>query len=142
VAINSADRSVSGCTLPPLPSPMNGNASWDDNNPSDTALSALVRLIDALAGKVAEGVSVIIVESNEGAAVNRSKHYGGNPKVTRDLILRRLTNLFGSRERAGEFACAKVIAVDDAALLTHFRSVRRKNKTVTYQKRLTKLIYV
>ena len=166
VPIDSADRRDSGCILPPLPNPMNGDAAWDGNNPSDTALRALVetaqyrivvtqqgvtfpcavdpsydvRLIDALARKVADGVSVTIVESNEGASANLSEQYGGNPRVTRDLLLRRLTKLVGSRDRAEELACAslvvapfrfsdaptwpngkvpghhaKVIAVDDAA---------------------------
>jgi len=103
VPIDSADRRDSGCILPPLPNPMNGDPSWDGNNPSDTALRALVetaqfkvvvtqqgvifpcavdpsydvRLIDALARKVADGVSVTIVESNEGAAANVSEQYGG-----------------------------------------------------------------
>ena len=166
VSITSSDRSDSGCNLPPLPNPMNGNAAWDGNNPSDTALRALVataqrkvvisqqdlifpcaidpsydvRLIDALVGKVANGVPVTVVVSNEGAAANVSEQYGGNPKVTRDLLVRRLTKLVGSPQRAAELACAnlvvapfrfsdaatwpngkapghhaKVIAVDDAA---------------------------
>ncbi|MFM8861781.1 MAG: hypothetical protein ACKOIA_04890, partial [Acidimicrobiia bacterium] len=166
VRIDSADRKDSGCDLPPLPNPMNGDAVWDGNNPSDTALRALVgaaqrkvvisqqslifpcainpsydvRLVDAIVRKVAEGVSVTVVESNEGAAANLSEQYGGNPKVTRDLLMKRLTKLVGSPQRATELACAnlvvapfrfsdaatwpngkapghhaKVIAVDDAA---------------------------
>ncbi|MBU3702076.1 MAG: hypothetical protein FGM58_08540 [Acidimicrobiia bacterium] len=166
VRIDSADRKDSGCNLPPLPNPMNGDAVWDGNNPSDTALRALVataqrkvvisqqdlifpcaidpsydvRLVDALVGKVAAGVPVTVVVSNEGAAANLSEQYGGNPRVTRDLLMRRLTKLVGSPQRAAELACAnlvvapfrfsdaatwpngkspghhaKVIAVDDAA---------------------------
>lgn len=166
VRIDSADRKDSGCDLPPIPNLLNGDAAWDGNNPSDTALRALVaaaqrkvviaqqdlifpcaidpsydvRLVDALVGKVAAGVPVTVVVSNEGAAVNLFEQYGGSPRVTRDLLMRRLTKLVGSPERAAELACAnlvvapfrfsdaatwpngavpghhaKVIAVDDAA---------------------------
>ena len=135
VAISADDRSDSGCLLPPLPNPMNGDAAWDGNNPSDTALRALVasaqtkvvvtqqdvifpcatdpsydvRLIDGLASKVAEGVSVTIVVSSEGAAANVSEQYGGNPAAVRNLLMKRLTKLVGSAQQANELACRNLV---------------------------------
>lgn len=166
--VSPADRRDSGCILPPLPNPMNGDSSWDGNNPSDTALRALVesaeskvvisqqdlifpcakdpsydvRLIDALARKVRDGIPVTIAVSNPGATISLFEQYPGDPAPARAIIMKRLTLLKGSPELAREAAClslrvapfrfsslarwpgstapglhAKVVAVDDAAVL-------------------------
>ncbi len=135
ITISAADRRDSGCTVPPLPNPMNGDASWDGNNPSDTALRALVasaqfkvviaqqevifpcafapsydvRLLDALAKKVADGVSVTVVVSNPGAAINTSEQYGGDPDAVKKVIMKRLTTLVGSAAEATELACSNLV---------------------------------
>jgi phosphatidylserine/phosphatidylglycerophosphate/cardiolipin synthase-like enzyme len=163
---SSSDRSDSGCTVPPLPNPMNGNAQWDGNNPSDTALRALVesaksrivigqqefvfpclrdpsydlRLTDAVARKVADGVRVRVVISNAGGAINSTETYSAEPALTQQVIMKRLVRITGSQAKADAAACkwlvvapfrysdnatwpdgnppalhGKVIAVDDAA---------------------------
>ncbi len=129
--VSDADRRDSGCFLPPLPNPMNGNAGWDGNNPSDTAIRALVesayseviigqqemtfgcatspsydvRLFDALARKVRDGVKVTLVVSNPNGAINTSEQYGANPPDTMKVMMKRLTRLMGSRAAASEAAC-------------------------------------
>ena len=166
--VSRADRRDSGCILPPLPNPMNGDPEWDGNNPSDTALRALidsaeskvvisqqnlifpcakdpsydVRLIDAIARKVRDGVQVTIAISDEGAKINFSEQYGGSPQASLDLVMKRLEKLMGSASLARAAARrsldvapfrfstlnrwvasttpslhAKVIAVDDEAVL-------------------------
>jgi len=132
---SAADRRDSGCILPPLPNPMNGDSAWDGRNPSDTALRALVnsadsrivigqqmftfgcasepsfdlRLVDAVARKVAAGVRVRIVESNAGANINLIEAYGASPAATKAVIMKRLQRITGSAEEAREAACRSLI---------------------------------
>lgn len=166
--VSAADRRDSGCIVPPLPNPMNGDPSWDGNNPSDTALRALVesaesnvvisqqdlifpcakdpsydvRLVDAIARKVRDGIPVTIAVSNPKATITLFEQYPGDPAPARAVIMKRLTALMGSRDLATRAACrslavapfrlsslatwpgggapglhAKVIAVDDSAVL-------------------------
>lgn len=147
---------------------MNGDASWDGNNPSDTAIRALVgsaeskvvisqqdmvfpcakdpsydvRLMDAIARKVRDGISMTIAVSNPRASISLFEQYPGDPGPTRAVITKRFTALMGSAERATRAACrsllvapfrfssldkwpgstapglhAKVIAVDDSAVM-------------------------
>ena len=161
-----ADRYDSRCIVPPVPNPMNGDAAWDGRNPSDTALRALVdsattkvvigqqemtfpcstsasydlRLIDAIARKVAAGVQVDIVVSNPNSNINSTEDYLADPNATKTVVMKRLTKLLGSSQAASDAACrslmiaplrvsasptwpngkepalhGKVIAVDDAA---------------------------
>ncbi|MBU6330717.1 MAG: hypothetical protein KGR18_12295, partial [Acidobacteria bacterium] len=160
------DRYDSRCVVPPIPNPMNGDAAWDGRNPSDTALRALVssattkivigqqemtlpcatsssydlRLIDAIAAKVAAGVKVTIVVSNPKSNINTTEDYLADPTNSKTVIMKRLTKLMGSKQAARDAACAsltiaplrvstlatwpngsqpalhgKVISVDDAA---------------------------
>lgn len=129
--VSAADRRDSGCYIPPLPNPMNGDPTWDGNNPSDTALRALVasaeskvvitqqmltfacattpsydvRLIDNLARKVREGIPVTIVVSNKGGAINTSEQYGADPVADLGVVMKRLTKLMGSKDLARQAAC-------------------------------------
>jgi len=164
--VSKEDRRDSGCIIPPLPNPMNGDPAWDGANPSDTALRALVesaterivigqqeavfgcardpsydvRLFDALARKVAAGIPVTIVVSNEKGAISTFEGYSADPPATLAVLTKRLAKLLGSQRAATEAACrsltvarfrqseaatwpngrqpahhGKVIAVDDAA---------------------------
>lgn len=164
--VSHADRRDSGCIVPPLPNTMNGDSHWDGSNPSDTALRALVksarhkvvigqqeatfsclrdpsydvRLFDALARKVAAGIPVTIIISNENGAINTFEGYSANPQNTVTVMHNRLRKLLGSDAAATKAACSsltidrfrysnaatwpngkepalhgKVIAVDDAA---------------------------
>lgn len=166
--VSRADRRDSGCIIPPLPNPMNGDPEWDGNNPSDTAIRALVesasskivisqqhlvfdcakdpsydvRLIDALARKVRDGVQVTIVISNKGAKISLFEQYGGDPEGSLNLVMKRLSKIMGSETLARAAARrslvvapfrfstldrwpgsaapalhAKVIAVDDQAVM-------------------------
>lgn len=166
VKISAADQRDSKCYVPPIPNDMNGSAKWDGNNPSDTALRALVesatskvvvaqqmltfpcattpsydvRLIDALARKVAQGVPVTIVVSDPKSTISALETYAGDPKADRKVLMKRLEKIAGSKAKARELACrnltvapfrfsdagawpngtgpghhGKVIAVDDAA---------------------------
>ena len=166
--VSPVDRRDSGCIVPPLPNPMNGDSSWDGNNPSDTAIRALVesaeskvvisqqdlifpcakdpsydvRLMDAIARKVRNGIPVTIAVSNPGATISLFEQYPGDPAPARAIIMKRLAKLMGSAEAARDAAClslrvapfrfsslstwpgstapglhAKVVAVDDAAVL-------------------------
>ena len=166
--VSKADRRDSGCIIPPLPNPMNGDPEWDGNNPSDTALRALVesaetkivisqqhlvfdcakdpsydvRLIDAIARKVRDGIPVTIVISNQGAKITLFEQYGGDPAGSLKVVMKRLAKIMGSESLAREAARrslvvapfrfssldrwpgstppalhAKVIAVDDQAVL-------------------------
>jgi PLD-like domain len=161
-----ADRYDSRCVVPPIPNTMNGDSTWDGRNPSDTALRALVasatkkiviaqqemtfpcatsasydlRLFDAIAQKVAAGVKVDIITSNPKSNINATEDYLANPEATKKILMRRLTKIVGSPEKARADACrslmispfryttastwpdgkppalhGKVIAVDDAA---------------------------
>jgi phosphatidylserine/phosphatidylglycerophosphate/cardiolipin synthase-like enzyme len=148
---------------------MNGNPRWDGNNPSDTALRALVRsadskvvisqqnlifdcardpsydvrLLDAIAEQVRDGVKVTIVVSNKDAVIKAlEEDYGGGADSSRAVVMKRLTKLMGSSSLAKEAACrsltvapfrfsslttwpgsnapglhSKVIAVDDQAVM-------------------------
>jgi phosphatidylserine/phosphatidylglycerophosphate/cardiolipin synthase-like enzyme len=164
--VSQADRKDSGCMVPPLPNTMNGDPHWDGSNPSDTALRALVksakhkvvisqqeatfsclrdpsydvRLFDALARKVAAGIPVTIIVSNENGAISTLEGYSANPQNTVTVMHNRLRKLLGSDAAATKAACSsltidrfrysnaatwpngkepalhgKVIAVDDAA---------------------------
>ena len=160
------DSYDSGCVLPPLPNTMNGDSAWDGRNPSDTALRALVmsaksrvvvgqqeltfgcatsasydlRLIDALARKVADGVRTRIVISNANGSINSTETYSADPALAQKVLMKRLVKITGSKAKANAAACkslivapfryslnatwpdgkepalhGKVIAVDDAA---------------------------
>ena len=164
--VSKADRSDSGCKLPPLPNTMNGDPKWDGDNPSDTALRALVesaekrivigqqeaifscavdpsydvRLFDALARKVVDGVPVTIVVSNEKGAISTFEGYSSDPPSTMAVMRKRVRKLVASDAAATKAICSsltiarfrysnadtwpsgnqpalhgKVIAVDDAA---------------------------
>jgi hypothetical protein len=164
--VSKADRSDSGCKLPPLPNTMNGDPKWDGNNPSDTALRALVesaekrivigqqeaifscavepsydvRLFDALARKVVDGIPVTIVVSNEKGAISTFEGYSSDPPSTMAVMRKRVRKLVDSDAAATKALCSsltvarfrysnadtwpsgnqpalhgKVIAVDDAA---------------------------
>ncbi|MEI6448043.1 MAG: phospholipase D-like domain-containing protein [Actinomycetes bacterium] len=167
--VSRGDKYDSGCIIPPLPNPMNGNPRWDGNNPSDTALRALVRsadskvvitqqnlifdcardpsydvrLLDAIAEQVRDGVKVTIVVSNKDAVIKAlEEEYGGGADSSRAVVMKRLTKLMGSSSLAKEAACrsltvapfrfsslttwpgsnapglhSKVIAVDDQAVM-------------------------
>ena len=119
------------------PTTFPGRNTWDGNNPSDTALRSLidsaqtsvvisqqsmefsqpvlntpcydVRLFDALARKVRDGVSVTIIVSAENRA-----DYRGRPDWTTDVMLSRLTTLTGSR-------AAAVAAASRSLLVAPFR---------------------
>lgn len=134
VKISAADRRDSKCYVPPIPNDMNGSAKWDGNNPSDTALRALVegatrkvvvaqqmltfpcattpsydvRLMDGLARKVAQGIPVTIVVSDPEASLSALETYGGNPVADRKVIMKRLEKIAGSKSRARELACANL----------------------------------
>jgi len=113
------------------PTMVPGRNTWDGNNPSDTALRALVdsakssivvsqqsmeypqgggalpyevdkpcydvRLFDALARKVRDGIPVTIIVSN---IDRRSGDYRANPSWTMHVMLDRLTKLTGSQQAA------------------------------------------
>ena len=143
--VSNADRRDSGCMIPPLPNPMNGNPKWDGNNPSDTALRALVttaksrvvisqqdaifacavdpsydvRLFDALAERLRAGVDVTIVVSNAKTNVTSLQNYSGSPAVTQDVLRKRLTRLTGSASEAKAILCRSLtiapLRVSDAA---------------------------
>ena len=164
--VSKADRSDSGCKLPPLPNTMNGDPKWDGDNPSDTALRALVesaekrivigqqeaifscavdpsydvRLFDALARKVVDGIPVTIVVSNEKGAISTFEGYSSDPPSTMAVMRKRVRKLVASDAAATKAICSsltvarfrysnadtwpsgnqpalhgKVIAVDDAA---------------------------
>ncbi|MGI9186778.1 MAG: hypothetical protein ACR2J9_04545, partial [Gaiellales bacterium] len=164
--VSKADRADSGCKLPPLPNTMNGDPKWDGDNPSDTALRALVasaqkrvvigqqeaifscavdpsydvRLFDALARKVVDGIPVTIVVSNENGAISTFEGYSSNPPSTLAVMRKRVRKLVGSDAAATKAICSsltvarfrysnaetwpsgnepalhgKVVAVDDAA---------------------------
>ena len=164
--VSKADQADSGCKLPPLPNTMNGDPKWDGNNPSDTALRALVdsaktkvvigqqeaifgcavepsydvRLFDALARKVVDGIPVTIVVSNEKGAISTFEGYSSDPPSTMAVMRKRVRKLVASDAAATKAICSsltvarfrysnadtwpsgnqpalhgKVIAVDDAA---------------------------
>jgi phosphatidylserine/phosphatidylglycerophosphate/cardiolipin synthase-like enzyme len=129
--VSDEDRSDSGCKLPPLPNTMNGDPRWDGSNPSDTALRALVRsatervvigqqeatfgcardpsydvrLFDELARKVADGIPVTIVVSNEDGAISLLEGYSAKPPDTMSVMRKRLRKLLGSDAAATRAAC-------------------------------------
>jgi len=136
--VSAADQKVANwwVTATPIngPTTFPGRNTWDGNNPSDTALRALidsaktsvivsqqsmeyaqpvsdipaydVRLFDALARKVLSGVSVTIIVSSDD---RKSNDYRGRPDWTTDVMLSRMTTLAGSRAAAVAAASRSLI---------------------------------
>jgi phosphatidylserine/phosphatidylglycerophosphate/cardiolipin synthase-like enzyme len=129
------DSYDSGCMLPPIPNTLNGDAAWDGRNPSDTALRALVasaksrvvigqqeltfgcamsasydlRLVDAIARKVADGVRTRIVISNTNGAINSTETYSADPATAQAVVMKRLVKITGSKAKANAAACKSLI---------------------------------